>query len=161
MWGENKIICVANHNKLPPSFGFWFDTLHLWPTVRPHGDPPPLLHPWWGKDYIPWCHLRNVCVDCKRCKVSCLVGTNPCSSTTFVLVFLSTSWHCYVGWWHLHIGDVIIIDPTQANLVSQVVFSHGVTTTMVTQVKEGLYCDYYLTDVFFFLAIEVFECFHL
>jgi hypothetical protein len=61
----------------------------------------------------------------------------------------------------LHIGDVIIIDPTQANLVSQVVFFHGVIATMVTQVKEGPYHDCYLANVFLLLAIEVFGCLHL
>jgi hypothetical protein len=122
MWGENKIICVVDQIKPPPSCGFWFDTLHLWPTIRPHGDPPLPLHPWWGKDFIPWCCLKCVYIDCKRCKVSCLVGVNPSSSITFFLVFSSIGWHCYVGWWHLHIGDVIIVDPIQTNLVSQVVF---------------------------------------
>ncbi len=38
--------------------------------------------------------------------------------------------------------------------------SHGVVVTLVAQVKEGLYHDYYLTDVFLPIAIEVFGCLH-
>ncbi len=88
-------------------------------------------------------------------------GSKPMFSTAFFLIFSLTSRHCYVGWWHLHIGDVIIIDPIQANLVSQVVFSHGVIAIVATQVKEGPYHDCYLANVFLLLAIEIFGCLHL
>jgi hypothetical protein len=88
-------------------------------------------------------------------------GSKPMFFYNLFFVFSLTCRHCYFDWWHLHIGDVIIVDPTQANLVSQVVFSHGVTKTMGTQVKEGLYHDCYLVNVFLLLAIEVFRCLHL
>jgi hypothetical protein len=56
--------------------------------------------------------------------------------------------------------DVVIANPTQADLVSWMALSHGVVVTLVAQVKEGLYHDCHSTYVFFPLAIEVFGCFH-
>ncbi len=50
------LLLVVDQVKPPSYIDPWFDTLHLWLVVRPHGDPPPLLRPWWGKDYIPCCH---------------------------------------------------------------------------------------------------------
>jgi membrane-associated PAP2 superfamily phosphatase len=40
------------------------------------------------------------------------------------------------------------------------VFSHGVVVTMAAQVKEGLYRNYYLVDMFFPLVIKVFRSLH-
>ncbi len=97
--------CFVDQVRPPPSLGYWFDTLHLWLAIRLHGDPLFLLRSLWGEDYIPWCCLGCFCVGCKRCKVSCLVGTNPHSSTTCSLVFLLTSWHCSIDLWHFHIGQ--------------------------------------------------------
>jgi hypothetical protein len=138
---------------------YWFNTLHLWPTNRPHGNPPPPSSPWWGKNYIPWCCTRCFCLHCKRCKVSSFVGTNSCSSIAFSLVshwwvnivFLVDGIHTLV--------DVIIVDPTWANLVSWVAFSRGVVVIVAVHVKEGLYYNSYPMDMFFFLAIEIFGCF--
>jgi hypothetical protein len=48
--------------------------------------------------------------------------------------------------------DVIIVDPTQANLVSWVALSRGVDAIVVAHVKEGLYYSCYPMDVFFFLS---------
>jgi hypothetical protein len=42
----------------------------------------------------------------------------------------------------------LIIDFTQANLVSRAVLFHGVDVSLVAQVKEGLHHDHYLADVF-------------
>jgi hypothetical protein len=59
------------------------------------------------------------------------------------------------------LANVIIVDPTQADLVSWPTFSHGVvTSSVVIQVKEKLYRDCYLMAMFFPLAIEIFGCFH-
>ncbi len=58
------------------------------------------------------------------------------------------------------LADVIIVDPTQADLVSRTTFSCGVVATMVAQVKEGLYYDHYPLNMFFLLAIKVFGCLH-
>jgi len=65
-----------------------------------------LLHwsPWWGKNYIPWCYTKCFCVHCKRCKVSCFMGANPCSFVAFFSIFSLVGQHCFVGWWHSHIG---------------------------------------------------------
>jgi hypothetical protein len=37
------------------------------------------------------------------------------------------------------LADVVILDPTQVDFVSWVAFSHGVATTVATQVKDGIY----------------------
>jgi hypothetical protein len=56
------------------------------------------------------------------------------------------------------LADVIIVDPIQAGLVSQDFFL-WVVMLVLTQVKEGHYCDHYPMYVIFPLTIEVFECF--
>jgi hypothetical protein len=99
------LLCFADQVRPPPSFGSWFDTLHMWLAFRPHGDLLPLLRPWWVEDYIPLCHLGCFCVDYKRCKVSCFAGINPHFSTAFSSIFLLAGWHCSINWWHLHIGQ--------------------------------------------------------
>jgi hypothetical protein len=59
----------------------------------------------------------------------------------------------------LSIGDictlvnVVIAKFTQANLVSQTKLSRGVATTMAAQMKERLYHDFYLMDMFLSLAM--------
>jgi len=45
-------------------------------------------------------------------------------------------------------------------LVSQAAHPSGVVVTLAAEMKEGFYCNHYPTDVFFPLAIEVFECLH-
>lgn len=44
-------------------------------------------------------------IHCERCGVSCFSRIIPHSFATFSSVFFSTSWHCFVGWWHMHIGQ--------------------------------------------------------
>jgi hypothetical protein len=56
--------------------------------------------------------------------------------------------------------DVIIANPTQTNLVSQVALFRGVVVAVVAQVKEGLYYEHYPLNMFFLLAIKVFGCLH-
>ncbi len=104
--------------------------------------------------------FKMFCVHCKRCQFSHFVESNPYSLTTIFSSFSSVGRHCLIGWWLSHIGWCCHCQPTWANLVSHVTLFHGVVVTLVVQVKEGLYCDYYPTDVFFLLAIEVFGCFH-
>jgi len=41
--------------------------------------------------------------------------------------------------------DVVIINPTRVDLVLQVAFSRGVVMTITVQVKDGLYCNRFLT----------------
>jgi hypothetical protein len=45
--------------------------------------------------------------------------------------------------------NVIIVDPTQVEWVLCVVSFCGVTTKMITQIKEGPYCGQHSMDVFF------------
>lgn len=80
VWCESFVICspyhpmflsifryiyffVANWIRPPPSFGFWFNTLHMWLAIKPREDPPFPLCPWWGN-----C-LGCFCVHCERCKI--------------------------------------------------------------------------------------------
>ncbi len=55
-------------------------------------------------------------------------------------------------------ADVIIVDPIQVDLVFRDFFS-WVVMIVLTQVKEGHYCDHYPMYIIFPLTIEVFECF--
>ncbi len=56
--------------------------------------------------------------------------------------------------------DVVIVDPIRVDLISHVVLSDGVVMFLAVEMKERFYCDYYLADVFFPLAMEIFECLH-
>jgi hypothetical protein len=62
--------CVAHLVGPPPSLSPWLVTLHLWSTFGPYGDPPYLLHPWWGKGDFPWCCVGYLCMYHKRCMIS-------------------------------------------------------------------------------------------
>jgi hypothetical protein len=50
-----------------------------------------------------------------------------------------------------------MINHIRVDLVLQVAFSHGV---IITQVKDGLYRDQFVTNMFFLLVVEVFGCLH-
>ncbi len=56
--------------------------------------------------------------------------------------------------------DIIIVDPTHADLVFQSYTTQGFVASDVFQVKERSYCDQHLIDQFLPLTIEVFECLH-
>jgi hypothetical protein len=56
--------------------------------------------------------------------------------------------------------DVVIINPTRVDLVLQAAFSRGVVMKIIAQVKDGLYCNRFLTYMFFPLVIKVFRCLH-
>ncbi len=55
--------------------------------------------------------------------------------------------------------DIVIIDLTQADLVSRAVLSHGVDVSLAAQVKEGLHSDHCLADVFSLLPQNFFVVF--
>jgi hypothetical protein len=54
--------------------------------------------------------------------------------------------------------DVVIINPTRANLFHWSCATWRFTTSETTQAKERNYCDWHPTDHFLPLAIEVFGC---
>jgi hypothetical protein len=56
--------------------------------------------------------------------------------------------------------DVVIINPIEVDLVLQVVFARGVMMTITIQVKDGFYCNRFLTYMFSPLVIKVFRCLH-
>jgi hypothetical protein len=58
------------------------------------------------------------------------------------------------------LADVVIINLTQVDLVLQVDFSCGVVMTIIAQVKDGLYCNQFLTYMFLPLVTKVFKCLH-
>ncbi len=60
----------------------------------------------------------------------------------------------------LSLANVIIIDPTGMDLVSQATISWGMVVMITTQTKDGLYPYQHLGDVIYFFAIKVFGCFH-
>jgi hypothetical protein len=72
-----------------------------------------------------------------------------------VLINGSTSWSTN----SIHtLVNMVIYDPTQTNLVSQVVASDKAIMMMTPQAKEGLYHDWHSTNTFLRLAIKIFEC---
>jgi hypothetical protein len=56
------------------------------------------------------------------------------------------------------LANVVIANPTQVDLVSRAVISCEVIVTVATQVKDDFYCDRCMTNMFFPLVVEVFEC---
>jgi hypothetical protein len=78
--------------------------LLMWPTIRPHGNPPLLLCPWWREDCIPRCHSGCVYIHHERCKVSCFAKANPHSLIVFSSILSLTSQHCSIIGWYLHIS---------------------------------------------------------
>jgi len=58
------------------------------------------------------------------------------------------------------LANVVIVDPTQAYLVSHAISSRGVAVIMAIQSKEKLYYDQHLKEVFLPLAIEVWTIFY-
>jgi len=79
----------------------------------------------------------------------------PCLSLHIVELKL-----CYQSTMFCTLIDIVIVDPTQVDLVSWTIFFHGVTMTITTQVTNGFYHDQFLTNMFFLLVMKVFGCLH-
>jgi hypothetical protein len=62
------------------------------------------------------------------------------------------------GIWTL--ANIVIADPTQADLLPRSCTIQGLTTFDITQAKEKNYHNRHLIDQFLYLAIEVFGCLH-
>ncbi len=73
---------------------------------------------------------------------------------------MSLNWHCVISQWCLHIGRCCHYRPHSSWFVSRVTLSHGVTTIVTAHVKNGLYCKWFPSDMFFLLTIKVFKCLH-
>ncbi len=56
--------------------------------------------------------------------------------------------------------EVVMIDMSQIDMVSQVAYFWGVVTIIAALTKDGLYHDRFPMDMFLRLAVEVFECLH-
>jgi hypothetical protein len=56
--------------------------------------------------------------------------------------------------------NAVIVDSTQIDLVSQATLYHGIVVIVATQVKDGLYHDWFLMIMFIPFVIEVFRCLH-
>ncbi len=58
------------------------------------------------------------------------------------------------------LANIIIVDFTQINMVLRGTLSHGVLVTIVVQMKDDLYYNQFLLDMFLLLIVKVFECLH-
>jgi hypothetical protein len=58
------------------------------------------------------------------------------------------------------LGDIVIANPTQVDLVSWDFFFGGFTMIVMVHVKNGLYHDQFLAHMFFPTVIEVFGSLH-
>jgi len=56
--------------------------------------------------------------------------------------------------------DVVVTNPIQIDLVSQVALFHEVVAIVTSQAKDDFYCDQFLVDLLFLLVVEVFRCLH-
>jgi hypothetical protein len=56
--------------------------------------------------------------------------------------------------------EVVIIDITRVDLVSQVACFGGVMTIITALAKDGFYHDRFPMDMFLCLTVEVFKCLH-
>ncbi len=117
--------------------------MHFWSIVKLHGDSLYCAHG--GDKTASHDVIHDVFASIVRD-----VGFHVWRKQTHILPSPSFS---------IHLANVVIANPTQTNLVSHQTFSCGVVMTLVAQVKERLYCDCCLTNLFFPLAIEVFGCF--
>jgi hypothetical protein len=127
-----------------PFIGPWFVKLHMWPTFRPHGNSPFLLHSWQGNNNIPWYCVGCLCIHHKRCWLTCCVWTNPHSSTSYPLVFILINWHCVFGWWRSHIDQCRHCWPHSNGLDFVCCIVLRIATTMVAQAKKRFYQNQYL-----------------
>jgi hypothetical protein len=96
----------------------------------------------------------------KRCKISCLTKTNSCPSAPYPIVFKMSNWHYVINQWCSPLANVVIIDPIRIDLDSWATLSRGVVMIAIVQAKDGFYCNWFLTNIFLLLSIEVFECLH-
>jgi hypothetical protein len=58
------------------------------------------------------------------------------------------------------LADIVIVDPTHADLVSQATFSQGMVVTIVAQANIMSYCNRHPKDDFIPLTIKIFGCLH-
>ncbi len=57
-------------------------------------------------------------------------------------------------------GEVVIVNPTQVDLVSWTIFSRWVAIIVVIHAKDNIYCNQFSAKMFFLVAIEGFGCLH-
>jgi hypothetical protein len=56
--------------------------------------------------------------------------------------------------------DVVIVNLTHVDLISQVAYSWGMATMIITQTKVVSYHDHHLEEDFIPLIIKIFGCLH-
>jgi hypothetical protein len=87
---------------LPHLLALGLTHLHLWLAVRPHGDPPLSLHPWWIEDFgMIGMFLHSL--QGIPCFMFC--GCKLMFSYCLFSIFSLASWHSSIDWCHLHIGQ--------------------------------------------------------
>ncbi len=62
--------------------------------------------------------------------------------------------------WICTLMDVVVTNPIQIDLVSQVSLFHEVVAIVASQAKDDFYYDQFLVDLLFLLVVEVFRCLH-
>ncbi len=84
----------------------------------------------------------------------------PCPSTFYPIIFAPLN-HIVLLVDNVYtLVDVVIVNPIRIDLVLEVVFSHGVVTIVVVEVKDDFYCNRFPMDMFVLLVVEVFGCLH-
>jgi hypothetical protein len=58
------------------------------------------------------------------------------------------------------LADIVIVDPTQMDLLPQFCAIQRFATSNVIQAKEKNYCNQHPIDQFFLSAIKIFGCLH-
>jgi hypothetical protein len=58
------------------------------------------------------------------------------------------------------LANVVIVDPTQMNLLPRSYTTQGFVASDAVEAKERSYCNRHLTNQFFPLVIEIFGCLH-
>jgi hypothetical protein len=56
--------------------------------------------------------------------------------------------------------NVVIVNSIQIDLVSRITLSHGIVVTTATQMKDGLYYNWFSTNMVLPFVVEVFGCLH-
>jgi len=127
-----------------------------------YGDPPFSLCTSWGKDGFTWCCVSFFCNHCERCKIH--VSRKHIHVFPPLPLALQSS-HQRINIILLIDGvrtlaNTVIVDSTWIDLVLWAAFSCGVVMIVELKAKDSFYHDWFSMDMFFLLAIKIFEFLH-
>jgi hypothetical protein len=107
----------------------------------------------------PWCNSWHFCCHCTRCWLPC--GTRKITHTSPLTTFHFFHWQVDIVFTKdgIHsLTNVVIADPTWANLLRQCCTTWGFVASKTTKAKKKSYRDQHPIDHFIPLTIEVFGC---